>query len=88
MKNILALLTALLLAPLAAPLVTLYAADAPEQQPAGRPYAEQVDSRLTNALNQIAESQEALSILKKNPTVEVSVNADTKTIQPEKSKKT
>ena len=34
------------------------------------------------------ESQEALSILKKNPTVEVSVNADTKTIQPEKSKKT
>ena len=64
MKNILALLTALLLAPLA----TLYAADAPEQQPAGRPYAELVDSRLTNALNQIANSQDALKIIKKNPT--------------------
>ena len=64
MRHTLTLFAALLLAPLAA----LHAAGAREQRPAGRPYAEQVDSRLANALNQIANSEEALNILKKNAT--------------------
>jgi hypothetical protein len=76
MKNSIHLILTLLIASLA----VLNAAEERSSQPydqlvqqrlgaatcAGRPYAEQVDSQLTNALNQITHSEKALNIVNRN----------------------